>query len=68
MGAWWLAIGASKNRHILAGNLQIPSSCTVGGGSARGEVGRMEISDGEQRSTCGDGEWWCGVQSPVTPT
>ena len=39
----------------------------VGGGSARREVGGMEISDGEQRSACGDGEWWCGMQSPATP-
>ena len=29
----------------------------VGGGSARGEVDRMEISDGEQRPTHGGGEW-----------
>ena len=29
MGAWWLATGASKNRHILADNLQIPSSCAT---------------------------------------
>ena len=29
----------------------------VGGGSARGEVGGMEISDGEQRPTHGGGEW-----------
>ena len=39
----------------------------VGGRSARGEVGGMEISDVERRSKCGDGEWWCGMQSPATP-
>ena len=40
----------------------------VGVGSAKCEDGGMEISDRERRSAHGDGEWWYGMQSPVTPT
>ena len=43
----------------------VVTDASVRGGSTGGKVGEMEISDGEQRSIRGGGEWWCGMQSPV---
>ena len=53
---------------VVKGDLKEGEGHTVGGGSARGEVGEMEISDGDgdQHVVMGNGDVECRVQ--WTPT